>query len=161
MPKGSSAIRKIWRCRLPQARAHYRLVQSSEPVPERLPRADGNEGQAGKPNVASLRRRLCGRFWLSVVSALLLSGCVSMPCSGVNLDEELLASPPGFTAVRYRQKDPHLGQLLTGSLKPDASWLVNALAILGGGRTARLAWAFSTGDIQRANWRASALRCRG
>lgn len=72
---------------------------------------------------------LVGGVFLSVT----LTGCVTIPRTFFTQAEQALASPPGFSQVRYAAEDKSLALMLRESLKPDAKGEIDALAISGGG----------------------------
>jgi hypothetical protein len=67
------------------------------------------------------------------VAALMLCGCVTLTRTPFSVAEQSLASPPGFSHVRYTQDDPALTTMLSTMVRPDGHGEVNALALSGGG----------------------------
>jgi hypothetical protein len=68
-----------------------------------------------------------------VACTLMLSGCVTLPRQTFTLPEQSVASPPGFSHIRYAQDDPALATMLTTMVRSDARGEVSALALSGGG----------------------------
>ena len=77
------------------------------------------------------------RRWASLAAAMVLAavlgGCASLPRVPFTEAEQAVASPAGFSHIRYTQDDPALAEMLQRSLKPDARGGVDVLAISGGG----------------------------
>ena len=74
-------------------------------------------------------RSLAGWVFLSFA----LTGCLTLPRTPFTQAEQALASPHGFSQIRYSADDESLTSMLRLSLKPDAEGEINALAISGGG----------------------------
>jgi hypothetical protein len=68
-----------------------------------------------------------------VILSVTLTGCLTLPRTSFTQAEQALASPHGFSQVRYAAEDKSLALMLRGSLKPDAKGEIDALAISGGG----------------------------
>ena len=68
-----------------------------------------------------------------VLLSVALCGCVTLSREPFTAAQQAVASPAGFSHIRYTPDDPTLPDMLGRRLEPDAGGVVNVLAISGGG----------------------------
>ncbi len=102
---------------------------------------DALQGPGGHASLRSMSFRpsacLClrplQRALLIAAGLLSLAGCATLPREGFTAAEQAVASPAGFTNVRFSENSPQLAAVIETALQPDSQGDITALALSGGG----------------------------